>query len=176
MLQLSTTFLNQPVLSLRTGSEIAVAHRPLINPNNLKIEGFYCEDIFNKQVLILLNQDIREIIRQGFVVDDHEVLADPEELVRLKGLLEIDFELLGKPVITDSKQNLGKVSDFAVDSTTLYIQKIYVERSILKSFGTGQLGIDRDQIIEITNRHIIVKDPLQPTKVGTPARVSAPAT
>lgn len=176
MLQLSTSFLNKPVLSLRTGSEIAVAHRPLIDPNNLKIEGFYCQDIFSKQTLILLNQDIREIIHQGFVVDDHEVLADPEELVRFKDLFEIDFELLGKAVITDSKQNLGKVSDFAVDNTTLYIQKIYVERSILKSFSTGQLGIDRNQIIEITNHHILVKDPLQPTKVSTPARVTAPAT
>jgi sporulation protein YlmC with PRC-barrel domain len=174
MLQLSGTLIDQPVLSLRTGAEIAIAYRPLINPNNLKIEGFYCRDLFNKHTLILLNQDVREIIRQGFVVDDHEVLVDPEELVRLKEVIDIGFDLLGKPVVTPNKQNLGKVSDFAADGETLYVQKLYVERSLLKSFGTGQLGIDRNQIIEITNRHIVVQDPLQPTKVRVPARASMP--
>ncbi len=86
----------------------------------------------------------------GIIVDDHSSLSEPDELIRLKDILELEFELLGKPVVTASKTRLGKVNDFAADSSSLYIQKLYVGQSLIKSFSGGQLSIDRSSIIEIT--------------------------
>lgn len=173
MLQLSASLLNQPVMSLRTGGEIAKIDSVIINPNNFKIEGFYCIDHFSHQKLILLSQDIRDSIKQGVVVNDHDVLTEPDELVRLQPILELNFELLGKPVETVSKNKLGKVADFAVDSQSLYIQKLYVGPSLMKSLTSGQLSVDRNQIIEITNRRIIIKDIEGTVKGAAPA--TAPA-
>lgn len=158
MLQLSNTLLNRPVLSLRTGTAVATAVEPIINPNNLKIEGFYCNDRYEKGQLILLSQDIRDIIPQGIVINDHDVLSEPAELVRLKDVLTLNFTLIGKPVETISKHKVGKVSDYATDSSSMYIQKIYVSQSVFKSLANGSLSIDRTQINEITNRRIIVND------------------
>lgn len=172
MLQLSASLINRPVLSLRTGGTIAQTLRAIINPNNLKIEGFYCQDRLSKDMPVLLSQDIRDFIKQGIVVNDHDVLSDPIELVRLKKVLELDFELLGKPVYTVSKERVGKVQDFAADGDTLYIQKLYVGQSILKSLGSGQLSVDRAQIVEITNKKIIIQEILKPTKSRVP--VTAP--
>jgi len=169
MLQLSAAILNRPVMSLRTGAPVATATAPIINPNNLKVEGFYCADRFKGGELILLYQDIRDIIPQGFVVDDHAVLAEPDELVRLKDILQLNFQLIGKPVQTVSKQKIGKVSDYAVETTTMYVQKLYVAQSILKSFTGGSLSIDRTQINEITNKRIIINELLK----GTPAPAAA---
>ena len=166
MLQLSNMLLNRPVLSLRTGSAVAMAVGPIINPNNLKIEGFYCRDSFNKkQELILLEQDIRDILPQGFVVNDHDVLVTPDELVRLHDVMTLNFTLIGKPVITNGKDRIGKVNDFATEIDSMTIQKLYVTRSMLKSLTNGELGIDRTQIIEITPKHIVINDPLQGVRV-----------
>lgn len=158
MLQLSESLLNRPVLSLRTGQPIATAVTPIINPNTLKIEGFYCDDRFSKSQLILLYQDIRDVLPQGFVVNDHDVLTDPEELVRLKDIMRLGFTLIGKHVVTVSHQRVGKVSDFATEIETMFIQKLYVSQSLLKSFAGGSLGIDRNQINEITDKKIIIND------------------
>lgn len=85
MLQLSQTLIGRPVMSLRTGTAVATTISAIFNPNNLKIEGFYVQDSFDsKKKLILLCQDIREIIPQGIVINDHEVLGESDELVRLK--------------------------------------------------------------------------------------------
>jgi uncharacterized protein YrrD len=173
MLQLSASLLNQPVMSLRTGGEIARIESAIFNPNNLKIEGFYCNDHFSRQKLILLTQDIRDNIKQGIVVNDHDVLSEPDELIRLQSVLELNFELLGKPVETVSKHKVGKVTDFAVDSQSLYVQKIYVGPSLIKSLTSGQLSVDRNQIVEITNRRIVIKDLEAPVKGGAVA--TAPA-
>jgi len=158
MLQLSNALSNQSVLSLRTGTPVAMLFEPIINPNNLKIEGFYCQDSISKQTLVLLPQDIRDILPQGFVVNDHDVLVEPADLVRLKSVLDLGFELLGKPVVTSSGEKLGKVNDYSTETTSMVIQKLYVSQSIFKNFSGGNLGIDRSQITEITDKKIVVQD------------------
>lgn len=162
-------------MSLRTGTQVAQVTTAIINPNNLKIEGFYCIDSLDKkQELVLLYQDIRDIIPQGIVINDHDVLVEPSELIRLKDILELKFELLNKPVISESKEKIGKVSDYATETTTMFIQKIYVAQSLLKSFSGGSLSVDRSRIIEITNRKIVIQDPLQAERSKVVA--TAPAT
>lgn len=160
-------------MSLRTGGPIATILQPIINPNNLKIEGFYCEDRFDKSTLILLTQDIRDTLPQGYVVNDHEVLVQPDELVRLQKIININFQLPGKHVVTAAKQKVGKVTDYATETSTFYIQKIYVGQSILKSLSAGQLSIDRNQIVEITNKKIIIQELLKGHKA--PLTVTSPA-
>jgi sporulation protein YlmC with PRC-barrel domain len=171
MLQLSESLLNRPVMSLRTGQPVATALEPIINPNNLKIEGFYCTDRFNHTELILLYQDIRDVIAQGFVIDDYDVLTPADELIRLKDVMELGFKLIGKPVVTVSKQRIGKVSDFATEIETMYIQKLYVSQSVFKSLAGGNLGVDRNQINEITDKKIIINELLK----GTPATAGVAA-
>jgi sporulation protein YlmC with PRC-barrel domain len=161
MLQLSATLLKRSILSLRTGTPVATVKAPIINPDSLKIEGFYCEDRFSKQQLVLLCQDIRDILPQGFVVNDHDALVEPDDLVRYKQLMELNFELIGKQVVTVDKQKVGKVSDYATEMSSMFIQKIYVSRSLLKSLSTGTLSIDRSQINEITPSRIIINELLK---------------
>ncbi|MGH7237432.1 MAG: hypothetical protein ACREGF_02760, partial [Candidatus Saccharimonadales bacterium] len=144
MLQLSKNLVNRPVLSLRTGSPVATAVAPIFNPNNLKIEGFYCQDSFDKKKhLVLLYQDIRDVIEQGFVVNDHESLSDPADLVRIRELLELNFSLIGKPVVTISKDKIGKVSDFSTEIETMFVQKLYVSQPLRKSLVSGSLTVER---------------------------------
>lgn len=171
MLQLSNSLLNKSVLSLRTGTPIATITEAIINPHNLKIEGFYCTDRFDKKELILLYQDIRDILPKGYVVNDHDVLVEAQELVRLKDVIQLNFELIGKPVVTLTKEKVGKVSDYAAETETMFIQKIYVAQSILKSLTGGSLSIDRNQINEITPKKVVINDMLK--KAPVPAQATA---
>lgn len=163
MLYLNNYFLDKEVLSLQTTTPIASIVKELINPDNLKIEGFYCKDRFSKKILVLLVQDIREIIDDGYIVNDQEALADPEDLVKLREIINIDFNLLGKKVETISKDKIGKVSDYSVDSSSMFIQKLYVQKPLLKNLNNGTLIIGRDQINEITPNKIIINDLLSPS-------------
>lgn len=172
MLQLSGYLLHKPILSLRTGGAVAWTTEPIVNPQNLKIEGFFCKDTVDGKQLVLLYQDIREVSKRGFIIDDHDTLAEPDELVRLKDVLDAHFQLMKKVVETTSKERIGKVSDYAVETTSMYIQKLYVSRSIWRSLTGGSLSIDRTQIVEITNRRVIINELLQPTPAPAAAVVA----
>lgn len=169
MLLLSDSVVHKPILSLRAGVPVALVIAPIINPDNLKMEGFYCQDSADKKELVLLYQDIRDILSTGVVVNDYDVLAEPEDLVRLKELLDMRFDIIGKPVETVSREKVGKVSDYAFESSMMYIQKLYVSQSILKSLTSGALSVDRSQIHEITPKKVIIHDLLETAPAGAPA-------
>lgn len=169
MLQLSDSVIGKSVLSLRTGAPVATIVAPLINPNNLKLEGFFCRDSADKSELVLLYQDIREVLPGGLVVNDYDVLAQPDDLVRLQELIELRFDVMGKPVETISHDKIGKVSDYAFESTTMFIHKLYISQSILKNLTSGALSVDRTQIHEITPKKIIINDLLEAAPAAAPA-------
>lgn len=170
MLRLSGALLKQPVLSLRTGQPVATTTTPIVNPDNFKIEGFYCFTSQDKHAKVLLFQDIRDLIPQGFVIDDYNVLSDPDELIRLQSIMSIGYNPLGKHVQTVDKDKLGKVTDFATEIETMYIQKIYVSQPLYKSLSGGNLGVDRSQIHEVTPKKIIIQNLLKTAPATSPIR------
>jgi uncharacterized protein YrrD len=174
MLLLSAKITEVPIMSLRTGGKVATATEPIINPNNLRVEGWFCTDTFSKETLVLLAKDVRDFVPQGIAVNDYEDLTDPSELVRLKEVLALEFTLIGKPVVTNHKRRLGKITDYALNSESMMVHKIYVARPVFKSLSVGQLSIDRTQIIEITNRRVVVRD--VDVKVSAPAVATSPIT
>jgi len=158
MLKLSAAINNKDVFSLRTGGVVGHVYSPLINPNNLKIEGLLTKDRFNNETKILLYQDIRELGPKGYIVNDHDSLSNPEDIIRLNDIIELNYQLIGKSVITISKQKVGKVIDYAVELETMYIQKIYAAQPIIKNLNGGNLSIDRNQINEVNDKKIIIND------------------
>jgi uncharacterized protein YrrD len=173
MLRLSKSYYNQHVLSLRTGGKIGVAREPIINPNNLKIEGWYCSQNYENGEFILPIGEVRDIIAKGIVVNDHDSLTAPEDMIRLKKIVDLHFQLQGKIVKTEAKTKLGKVADYAVDDESTFVQKLYVNPSLLRGITENQLVIDRTAIVEITDREVIVKETTVPVGSTAPVPMQA---
>lgn len=158
MLILGQQLIGKNIMSMRIGRAIGVTTDVIINPNNLKIEGWFAQDLENKKTVFLLSQDVRGFVEQGFAVNDHDALTDPEELVRLKDLLKLNFSLIGKTVVTDHHRRVGKVINFTLNDDNFYIQKLHIGQSVFKSLSGGELIVDRNQIIEITDNKIRIRE------------------
>lgn len=170
MLKLSGNLVNIPVISLRTGRRIAIAEAPVINPHNLKIIGWWCNTNRADGTKILLTEDVRDSVVRGMAVNDEMSLSDPEDLVRHKETLRIRYNLIGKTVKT-KHQKVGKVQDYSYNDG-MFVQKLYVERSLMKVFAKEDVVIiDRTQILEVTDSHILVKS----TEIKTTEEDLAPA-
>ena len=173
MLITSSIYYNRNILSLRSGGPIGYAYSPIINPDSLKIEGWYASLHGSKDQMILPISEVRDIIGKGIVVDDHMSITHVEDLVRLKKVIELRFEAIGKYVYTERKKKLGKVADYAVDNDSMFIQKLYLNQSFFKGLMSQQLIIDRLQIVQINNKGIIVKENTQ--RIRSTERAAATA-
>jgi len=181
MLVLNNALDNKPIASIQSGHRVAISGEMILDPRDLKVFAFHAS-MPSEEDLVLHTEDIRSVTPQGIVIDNNDQLMHfDEDLVRLKKVSDIDFQLLGKPVYTENNKKLGKVTDFVVETEGFEIMKLHVGRSVVKSLGTAQLIIDRSQVVQVTDRKIIVKSAtikekssnLKQTFFGKPLSLSA---
>ena len=160
MLIEGSKLLNVPVLSLHAGGAIAWTTQPIIDPDNLKIIGFHLQGpLVNKKAENILDiKSVREYSKYGMVVDSIDEFVAPDDVIKIKKVLDLNFSLTGLKVETKKKSKLGKVSGFTVTDNDFMVQQLIVQRPVLKAFLDPELIIPRKEIVEITDHKVIVKD------------------
>lgn len=169
-------FIGMPVLSLHIGGQTAAVKRVVVDPEDLSIMAFELEGPIIRDPEIgsfLMAEDIRETSNQGLVVDSADRFVNPEDVIRLNEVLELNFNLEGLKVVTKEGKNfkkLGKIIDYTVDSSTLSIFQIIAQRPFMESFVDPQLTINRSQITEVDDFKITIKHDKQKIKVEQPVK------
>ncbi|MBW3538194.1 hypothetical protein KY386_01740 [Candidatus Parcubacteria bacterium] len=150
-----------PILSLRNGQPVALAGQTVIDPDKLEVVAVYCQSgsgPWRKNTAVILARDIREVAREGIVIDSLEDIEEVSEIVRLKAVIDKHFQPKGAPVMTESGHQLGKVEDYTINVKSFLIQKLYVRQSIIKNLLLNNLVIDRSQVVQVTPQGIVVRD------------------
>ena len=89
-------------------------------------------------------------------------------MVRLLEVINYNFLLTGLPVSDDHHQKIGKVDSFTVDPVNFMIRQLYVKPTLLQRFLVANVVINRQQIIKIEPKRIIVKAPTVQQKQASP--------
>lgn len=173
MLILASQIQNSPILSIRNGHPVAMAGNMLINADKLEVAALFCKSPgWRGQDHVLLLRDIREFSRSGIIIDSLEDIEDIGEIIRLGDVVERNYQVIGKTVITEGGHKLGKVEDYSVDTVNNLIQKIYIKPSLLKNLMVNNLVVDRNNIIKAEDSKIIVSD----ASITSPAKSEAEPT
>lgn len=149
-----------PVLSLHVGGEIAQTNEAIIDPEGLKVIGYTLvgPSIRGDVGDILDIKDVREFSNKGMIIDSSDDFAHREEVVRFDKVMSLNFKLVGLQVVTKNGKNLGKISDYTIDTDSFMIYQLIVQRPMIKSFLDPELTINRSQIIEVDDYKVIVKN------------------
>lgn len=167
MLVLNKALIDTPVMSLQTGGQLGATTATLIDPRKLQIIALYVGGPRIHEESVLHTSDIRELGPLGLIVNDaDDIMPVDEGLVRLQEVIAMRFSLIDKMVIDDTKKKLGKVTEYTVDSESFMIKKLHVGQSMFKNISNSALLIDRSQIVEITDKTIIVRSASIPETSG----------
>lgn len=149
-----------PILSVQTGTPIAITTTPIIDPDRFQIIGFKIASplVSRRRENILDASSIREVSQMGMIIDSDEELVAPDDVIKIQQVLELDFSLIGLKVETKKGSKLGKVINFTVTPQDFFIQQLIVQRPPLKSLFDTELIIPRSEIVEVNQQKIIVKD------------------
>jgi uncharacterized protein YrrD len=158
MLVLGTRLKETPVMSLQTGTRLAMTGTPLINPANLKIVAFELEGpLLTEKPSFLRVADIREMSGVGMIIDSSDELLALDDVIKIKELYELGFNLIGMNVIDEHKKKLGKVDNYTVETGSFVIEQLNVKHGILRGLTDTGILVHRSQITEINDTAIIVK-------------------
>jgi len=158
MLVLGSRLNETPVMSLQTGTRLAVTGTPLIDPSNLKIMAFELDGpLLTETPSFLRVADIREVSGIGMIIDSSDELLGLDDVIKIKQLHELGFQLIGMNVIDEHNRKLGKVDNYTLETGSFVIQQLNVRHGIFRGLTDTGLLIHRTQITEINDKAIVVK-------------------
>lgn len=176
MLILASQIQDAPILSIRNGHPVAVAGKMLVDADKLEVAAVFCKSPgWRGENHVLLLRDIREYSRSGIIIDSLEDIEDIGEIIRLGDIVERDYQVNGKLVVTEGGAKLGKIEDYSVDTISNTIQKIYIKPSLLKNLMVNNLVIDRVHIVRAEEKQVVVSDASLKTPKEIEVDVAAPA-
>jgi sporulation protein YlmC with PRC-barrel domain len=105
-----------------------------------------------------LPQDIRQLAPQGILVDSEEALAELGDIVRVAPLAEQNWSPIGIKVVTDMGRSVGKVETYTIAPDQFVVQKLHVRRPVWQSLTGASVIIDRNQVVDVTDNQIVVRD------------------
>lgn len=131
----------------------------VIEPESLKAIAFIVSGPgINPETNILDTKSIREYSSYGLVIDSEDDLAARGDIIRVDKVLKLDFALNDLKVETKKGSKLGHIINFTMASDDFTVQQLIVRRPKLKAIIDAELTIPRNEIVEVTDDKIIVKD------------------
>lgn len=158
MLVTSSRFIGTTVLSVQAGGPIASVSDIIVDPDNLKIIGLKLSGPLVRGANILDINSVREYSEYGMVIDGIDELVAPGDVIKIEKVLSLNFNLIGLKVETKKHTKLGHIIDYTLDPNAFIVRQIIVKRPLIKSFVDPELTISRNEIIEVNDYKIIVKD------------------
>jgi sporulation protein YlmC with PRC-barrel domain len=142
-----------PVLEEGGDTTLGLLSGILIHPDTGKIEGFLVGDLFCSSM---------DIVRWGTRVylRDANVLAPPEDRIRLQSLLQDPRTVLGQKIRTEAGVKLGRCSDVQFNTDMMHIEWLFPR----KFFRWG-IALPVSDILEVTAAAIVVRDPIAKERV-----------
>lgn len=158
MLLLGSRLINTPILSLQTGTKLAVTKNAIIDPANLKIIAYEVDGpMLSERPSFIRIADVRELSDIGMIIDSNDEFFGKDDIISVRKIRDLNFKLIGLTVIDETKRKLGKIVDYSIDTNSFFIQQLNVRQSVIKSLSNTELLIHRTQIVEINDYSIIVK-------------------
>ena len=158
MLLLGSRLKGTPIMGLQTGTKLAVTKDPIINPSDLKIIAYEVNGpMLSERPAFIRIDDVRELSDIGMIIDSNDEFIGINDVINIKNIYELEFNLVGINVVDEAKHKLGKVIDYSLETEGFVIQQLKIKPGIMKSLSETELIVHRSQIVEINNNTIVVK-------------------
>ena len=144
----------------------------LLHPDTGNVVGFFVVGMgyLAGQELFLLAADILSWGTKVHIRSEDR-LTPPQDLIRLVALLEHPRPILGQKIVTQrAKRTLGTCSDVQFDTKHFQLEWLFPRRFFMEG-----RPIPASDIIEVTQKAIIVREPLKPRSVLADEIAEAPA-
>lgn len=159
MLIYRNNFIGTTVFSMEIPGPIGRVAELVTDPDGLKIIAMRLEGpTVNKGLDFLDTRSIREYSELGIIIDSVDELVGSDDIAKLRKVLDLHFDLIDLKVETKKHSKLGKIIDFTFSMEDFKVKQLIVKRPLMKSFVDPELIIPRQEIIEITDYKVIVKD------------------
>ena len=156
LIQLDT--LNTLPVATADDGRIGVVVDTLIHPDTGELIGFWVQlDGWFAPKRALSSRDIIAYDPQALVITNSDVLLEPKEIQPFHIVESRKERWLGKPVITEAGERLGRVTNLVIDTDLETLAKLHVG-----SFFGAERILPRSAVVRVSKTAVTVRANVQP--------------
>lgn len=162
---LATSLENCPIFSLQSGRVIGFIKSIIIDPNILKVVVFRISLPGKNKPLFLLADLVIASNKNIISIRREEDVSKGNDLLRQKKFIDEKVTLFRYLAMTQGGQRIGRIEDYRFENQTFYITKLHVKINPLQRLWLSNRIVDREDIIEVKNKKVIIKDGLSKSQI-----------
>jgi len=158
MQKLASEFKNTSVVSKKEKAILGVLEDIILNPETGAASGISFKVPGKKDLLLVANAS--EITGAGtnfIMIETAEKVGAPDEIIRIKEVLDKDISLIESKVIDEDERYMGKIRDYSINLKTMRLERLYVATSGFLKIIPGDLMIPESDIVKIEKNRVIVR-------------------
>ncbi len=158
MQKLFSEFNKTLVISRQEKTAIGFLKNVILNPENGKAVGISFETPDRDNMTLVASTSA--IVGTGLnfiMIDKIDSVGSPDEIIRVKEILDKGIELIDSKVIDEDGRNMGRVNNYSINLKTLRLRRLYVLSSSLIKLIAKEIIIPEEDIIKIEKNKITVR-------------------
>lgn len=155
MLMQLDTLKQLPVASIDAEAKVGTVEDVLLHPDTGELVGFWVQPTgWLAPRRALSSRDVLSYDATALVIQSTEALVDPAEVHPFHIFSERPDRWLGKHVISETGERLGRVQNIVINTDLEMLAKLYVGSFL--PFGTERV-ISREDILKVSRRTVTVR-------------------
>lgn len=161
MEKLFSEILGTPIITEDSSRAVGRVFNILVHPDKGHVVALALDFNFRR---VIVPVDIRGWFRE-IIIPDSDAIIDSTDVLRVKEVLDGKRFFLKNAVYTKDGKYLGKIFDYAINIEQMYMTKIFVGHTFLGMVRFDQRIFSFQNILEVKEDRVIVKEDLRGLKV-----------
>lgn len=158
MQKLASEFERTTIITKQERAILGSLKDVILNPETGDAIGLFFYVAGNKNRELVVNtSDVSGVGTNFIMIDSADNVSPPDEIIRIKEVLDQGIEIVGSRVVDEDGRHLGKVRDWSVNLKTMRLERLYVVSSSLVKMLAQDLIILANDIVKIEKGKIIVR-------------------
>lgn len=158
MQKLASEFERTAIATKREKAVLGFLKDIILNPETGDAIGllFYVAGAKGRK-MVANSTDIAGVGANFIMIESADSASPPDEIIRIKEVLDKDIKIVGSYVADEDGRHLGKVRDWSVNLKTMRLERLYVTSSGLVKIFAQDLIIPANDIVKIEKDKITVR-------------------
>lgn len=157
MQKLSSEFNRTVIISRKEHAILGTLSDVIIHPRDKRAVGMVLDIGKKGDIKAVFNtSDVVGVGTNFIMIESADNISPPDEIIRLKEILDLGIELNGSKVVDEDGRHLGKVRDWSVDLKAMQLSRLYVVSSNWIKALSQDLIISRGNVVRIEKGRVIV--------------------
>lgn len=123
---LASKLINLPVAAVQQSRKVGKIASILVYPDGANWIGLELKHLPLAHSKVLSSSDVKSIDDEVVLIENEDLLIEPDEILRAREIADHNYNLIGLPVVSQDGTKIGKITDYLINVDVCQVTDFHV--------------------------------------------------